>query len=434
MICFEARLNDLKTQIEKIYKENRRDDDPHVFGDQMKHFWEQIKRFQELYSKWCSMEFTAGHVVPHLETIEKVQALTKVFFRLYRDESDLCDQIMLNHETIQYQIDKAKYDLCTKLTPDTKSLIIFGSKNRINTIIDFKKKCPDTATFIQNQSDDEIYDLPPNLEELILSDCVLSEPLLKQVASLTQLCKLSLTKCDSFQDDHFKFLCDLKHLEEFFCDSRTTGAGLIYLYGASHLKRLDMRITPVTLHLLKCFTELKSLHIYGCALAPESMKQVANLTQLKELIIDNAGHKVFVDDSARHLTTLKHLESLCIESCNGISNVCLEHVGEITSLKKLRLHRSTIDYQGLGHLLSCKYLESLTLSAITVTNQGLHKLKYVPNLKHLTLTNADINIEDIKILIEFPVLETVTLKFYREEEQKKAAAFGKEHGIDIQCV
>jgi len=71
-----------------------------------------------------------------------------------------------------------------------------------------------------------------------------------------------------------------------------------------------------------------------------------------------------------------------------------------------------------------------------LSDPGLHTLKYLPKLKKLTLLSSDITPEGVKILAEFPSLETVVLggkAFWNEEARNQAIEFGQEHHINIQC-
>jgi len=276
------------------------------------------------------VEFSADEVLPNLDTIRKLQYQVRDFFRHGQDESFLCDQILSDHEAIQNHIIQVRNALVEELTPETTKLIVFNEDESLSIVARQKESYPDRSIVIQNSEDDGKMSLPSKLEDLVLSYCSLPQALLHNISSLKELRDLSIYGCHSFSDEQMASFSNLKELRSFTCDSSTDGSGLHYLSGLLHLRRLDMSVAPEHLSLLKYFPELESLHVYGLSLAPNGMKQVAELSQLKKLHIDNANRSVFIDDSAEQLSALKNLESLTIRQCRAVTNCTVEHVGQIT--------------------------------------------------------------------------------------------------------
>jgi len=435
MIHCEFQLKELNELLDDIRKKDQNDLSP-VTYDRMGRFWSQIEQFSKLYAAFSGEAFTADRIHPHIKTILKIQEQVQHFFSHYREESALCDQIMSDHETIEDILNDAKFDLEAKPDLDTAKLMLFGAKAPISEILAGKEKLPGGAVVIFKPDIEETLDLPPNVQELFVSHCTPTVPLLKEIGSMPCLRKLTFSNCPALRDDRFRTLSTLSCLEEFTCDSQTDGSGLIFLLSASRLKRLDMRITLENLHILKYFSDLESLNLYSSALSAEGMKQVAELSHLKDLALDSAGHRIFTDESAQQLISLRNLESLTIQNCPGATNDCLEIVGKIESLRHLILRKMDVDDSGASHLLSCAKLQSLEISESHLTNRALHILKYLPALKKLVLHNSRISSEGVKVLVEFPVLKIAILsgKAFREKnDRKKAKAHGKEHGIEVRC-
>jgi len=306
------------------------------------------------------------------------------------------------------KIDVTLLDLKFALIRKKKMLRIMGDDPRLLTTED-----PDTPTLVlSSKTEDALWNIPKNLNTLVLEYCKLSERALEAIGSLTELNTLEMLGC-TFQT------ADLNHL-----------------LGCQNLKKLKFH-PNFNLKLLKKFPHLESLHISGRVLSPEGMKQIAEVSQLQELILNGRLRHNLIDESIKPLTQLKNLETLIIHLPAALTDRCLETIGQMASLKTLRIpDGDNFTDKGVCHLLSCVKLEELELSFTQLTEKGLHALKYLPCLKTLTLEASRITFDGVKVLAEFPALESAKIggeAFWSTETQKAVIAYGKEIGVEIQC-
>jgi len=292
---------------------------------------------------------------------------------------------------------------------------------------------------------DEVLDLPRELEVLELNSDYTGEKyhpslekLYEQISQLPNLHTLDVYGCLNFSDKEFKYLSGLKNLKVlnvFRCN--VEGSGLSFL--PDSIEKLNVRVMPEYLHLLKRFSRLELFQPCGRALQPECMKLIAQCTQLKELIIDGHGRGMFTDESAEHLPAFKQLESLTIYHSTNFFHEGLEHVAKIDSLKNLVLNMLPIGKKGISHLSSCLNLESLKIISCgdyedeSINDESIGSLSVLPSLKKLEISNLDFTSNIFSVLSEFPALKDVTIEAYFDNATKlQGKNWGKSQGVNIE--
>ena len=126
----------------------------------------------------------------------------------------------------------------------------------------------------------------------------------------------------------------------------------------------------------------------------KDLEQLAQLTNLKSLHIENAGIK---ENEFVHLKGLQQLETLTLERSRGrnkrITAVGLEHVTALKNLKELHLMFVAVTDADIVPLTKMTNLQILRLSEAKITNKGLIPLQKMTSLTQLGLYGAS-NISD----------------------------------------
>jgi hypothetical protein len=141
------------------------------------------------------------------------------------------------------------------------------------------------------------------------------------------------------------------------------------------------------LELLRGQSTVKTLHLGGPTVTDQGLRSVAELHDLRELVIWWAT--AFSDDGIAHLSRLPRLRLLDI-SLSTLGDESLRHLAELPALEDLTLEGRKFTDRGLSYLAKAKQLRRLTLrmDESEITDAGLETLQGLTNLRHLHLQNT----------------------------------------------
>jgi hypothetical protein len=115
------------------------------------------------------------------------------------------------------------------------------------------------------------------------------------------------------------------------------------------------------------------------------LEALAHSSNLESLYLPNT---LVTDAGLKHLTGLRHLQSLNLTGNPQLTDPALEHVGQLSRLYDLNLAGTSVAGPGLEHLSGLTNLQTLTLQNTPVTGPGLGALRELPDLKRLDLQNT----------------------------------------------
>ena len=219
----------------------------------------------------------------------------------------------------------------------------------------------------------------------------------------------------SATDDVLEHIAALKKIRSLLLNElQITKKGLAHLAeGKPPLLNLDLRGCPVdnaALAHISELTTLKAVRLNGVSGATTvddgGMKHLKGLVNLKVLALDG----LWVSEiGLEELTNLKKIEELYLKSTT-VSDDGLALLSNYPKLKKLRLAFGQISDAGLPHLSGIKTLEELDLSEnSSLTNVGLEHLAPLTSLRKLNLWRLAISDDGIKNLAPLTNLEWLNL-------------------------
>jgi len=97
-----------------------------------------------------------------------------------------------------------------------------------------------------------------------------------------------------------------------------------------------------------------------------------------------------------------------------LTDCALQHLSELTSLKRLNVHSSEITDEGLEELLALQNLEELKLGRTQVTTEGMSILQNLPCLRRLDVSATEVDNDGVREIAQIPTLEALYLDFCRE--------------------
>ena len=213
---------------------------------------------------------------------------------------------------------------------------------------------------------------------------------LSALAHMFTLHHLSLSRCDSLPDKALKSLVGLKQLRTMdlsFCTSLTVD-GLCTLSDLTGLKELDFtdtRADDEVLHVLCRSLELESLQLCGCDITDVGLRNLASQRSLRYLNLEGC-------QSISNLGPLEKLVSLLeldLYDCQDISDQSLVHLSGLVRLQKLDLRFTDITEAGLSALRPLAELRDLDLSPdMPMSDVGLQAIGQLSSLRELRLCKS----------------------------------------------
>ncbi|MDO4558432.1 MAG: hypothetical protein Q4C47_05665, partial [Planctomycetia bacterium] len=182
----------------------------------------------------------------------------------------------------------------------------------------------------------------PALREVCLTGCrQIGDPALEQLGTMKSLRTLELGDCVQISDDGIARLTELTGLE-----------------------RLDLsgceRLTVKSLEVIANLTRLESLNLRGWVwLNDPDLECLSTLTRMRELNLD--GCRGLSDHGLVYIRPMKELEEIVL--ANGIwSNLAASLLVEFPELRRVDLHNSRVNDDGIHYLVSLPRLTELNLS------------------------------------------------------------------------
>ena len=148
------------------------------------------------------------------------------------------------------------------------------------------------------------------------------------------------------------------------------------------------------------------VNLRGTEAGDEHLEAIAKLNVvrsvlLNDLSITDAGLKVLGDSQLP-------LENLDLRGC-PVSNAGMEHLTPLKTLRALRLSgksgSTTVDDDGMVHIVKLENLEVLPLDHLWVSEIGLEQLSNLKKLRELYMAGTTISDEAIAVMKQFPNLQ-----------------------------
>ena len=158
---------------------------------------------------------------------------------------------------------------------------------------------------------------------------------------------------------------------------------------------------------LRSQSGIKTLHLGGDTITDIGLASVAELTDLRELVIWWATD--ITDAGVAHLSHLPKLRMVDI-SLSSLTDEAVRHLSQLPALDDLHLQGKTFSDQSLLHLSRAKRLKSLslTMDVSEISDEGLKHLEGLSNLRRLRLSKSKLSNEAKERLLKaIPGLEIV---------------------------
>jgi hypothetical protein len=143
---------------------------------------------------------------------------------------------------------------------------------------------------------------------------------------------------------------------------------------------------------LRSQSGIKTLHLGGETITDKGLASVAELTDLRELVIWWA--MAITDAGVPHLSFLPKLRMVDI-SLSPLTDEAVRHLSKLPALEDLHLQGKKFSDQSLLHLSRAKSLKSLYLrmDVSEISDEGLKHLEGLSNLRRLHLSKSKLSNE-----------------------------------------
>jgi len=174
---------------------------------------------------------------------------------------------------------------------------------------------------------------------------------------------------------------------------KITDSGIANLKKLPSLKQLDITHSQVTDNGLAHLKEIKSLEYLDLpqlCITDNGLAHLSGLSNLKHLNVGASTASPITDVGLSHLKGLKLLEELHIAG-QGITDEGMAYIAELTNLKDLLLmtgplNQGRLTGAGLSSLTRLRSLEKLYLNQTDMTLTDLTQIGKLPNLTNLDVT------------------------------------------------
>ncbi|MAG93562.1 MAG: hypothetical protein CMJ48_07415 [Planctomycetaceae bacterium] len=206
--------------------------------------------------------------------------------------------------------------------------------------------------------------------------------------------------------EHMLRLTDLKDLYVHHCaiEERLLRA-MAQLPALERLSLIDVPITGSELRALGDLQALKSINILGVSVGDAGFEALTRISALEDLGL--SGAKGISDGAMMHLSRLPHLKRFSPPLT--LSDEGMQHLAPLTELEFLDLDTRRITDTGLVHLKDMARLQTLDLSHTKVTDKGLKHLEHLRELTYLRFYSTRATAEGVETLKrELPNLKVGT--------------------------
>ncbi|KAG6586792.1 Leucine rich repeat protein [Phytophthora cinnamomi] len=248
----------------------------------------------------------------------------------------------------------------------------------------------------------------PNLRELDVANCRLSEKALQHIGHIKSLEVLVIRGCQDICDDGMASLSDLINLKYFdarHCSkihsiptewtqlqvlllgytafAEPDAAVLQYLTKLQELELRKCRIMKRGFQFISRLKTLERLELSETALTDSGLLEICNGSKtLKALNISNTEVS---DNGAAGLAKLKELRILRLDT-PGITNRALANLSFLARLERLDLFSANITDNGLMHLVPLHQLQELTICGGNIGDRGVGLISKLTSLTSLNLS------------------------------------------------
>ena len=250
----------------------------------------------------------------------------------------------------------------------------------------------------------------PDLQELRLLLSDLSPQALRHLSGLTKLSTLEVRndRLDAEGCEHLSKLGELRSLT--LITGEFNGDGLSHFAQLSNLTRLglgrsEQHWSEIGLKQLATLTQLRELIISG---DDDTLEQIAQLPKLQTLSV--TGGEI-TDRGFRHLTALRELRELrCWKM--PVTFECLEAISQIRTLDSLSLNQTSISRDGIDKLGSLPLLRTISIQRTKpeeLSADGIAEFRTLKNLRSLSITAFELTTEEISALGKLTQLQELTV-------------------------
>jgi hypothetical protein len=163
----------------------------------------------------------------------------------------------------------------------------------------------------------------------------------------------------------------------------------------------------------------------------ETLKQIANLTRLKNLSLSKLP---ITDDQLAYFSKLNQLSGIIINDTN-ISDDGLQHLLNLPALQTLYANNTKITDKGLEQIAKITNLTNLDLSNTEVTDKGMKEIAKLKKLKWLLIWNTKVTEAGLENLLsnvrvekgETAELQRLTLSKNMKISQEALDKISKKH-------
>jgi internalin A len=165
------------------------------------------------------------------------------------------------------------------------------------------------------------------------------------------------------------------------------------------------RWTPGVISQLPAPNQSFGLVLWGTSITDASLKELAGLTHLQILDLNNTQ---VTDAGLRQLASLTQLQVLFLNDPH-ITGAGLQQLAGLTQLQMLHLNGPGVTDAGLHELAGLTQLDFLDLSNTLVTDSGLKELAGLTQLHELYLGDTQVTNAALKVLAGFKQLRYLDL-------------------------
>ncbi len=231
--------------------------------------------------------------------------------------------------------------------------------------------------------------IPADIVNLDLRDCKLSDVATPAFARFTKLRAIRFSGKNG--------------------NTTITDAGLAPLNSLKSLKVLaldDLWITTEGIASIADLTQLEELYLAATVVDDPSIALIAKYPSLKKLRLSKTS---VGDASLESLKACKLLEELDLSENSIVTDAGLQHLGAITTLKKLNLWRVQITDTGALALSSLVNLEWLNLDNTKLSDAGLPCLKGMNKLTFLHIGSTQVTEAGAPALLHLKTLKDLKI-------------------------
>jgi hypothetical protein len=229
------------------------------------------------------------------------------------------------------------------------------------------------------------YGLPALLGRRWLGSTVQLDVAAEHLEQLTRFPHLRALRIEDVRlgDPRLSVLAGLKKLELLFVErSYPTPPP-----GKDNSGPNDDRSSAQLLAWLHELPHLEVLRLDNCAVGDESARAIADLQNLRILVLDDAA--ALTDDGLAAIAECKNLEVLDLRVGKAITSAGVQRLSSLASLLILKLDGSTsLDDSSIDALKTLTTLEEFEANCSAMSAQGIERFAQLPHLRRLKLINV----------------------------------------------